>query len=162
MSRLTRAAIKMDSVRSVRLLPGGIGYLQLTEFSDNTADEFDKALDKLLHDGATSLIIDERDNPGGLLDAAVAVANPFSKRTNSSFIPRAASRMTATSTAPRVMESRSRCPWPCSSTPAVPVPPKSWLALSRTPIARSSSANGRSAGARCSRFSSSRTARGCV
>jgi carboxyl-terminal processing protease len=77
---LTREAIKMDSVRGVRLLPGGIGYLQLTEFSDNTADEFDKALDKLLHDGATSLIIDERDNPGGLLDAAVAVLNPFFKK----------------------------------------------------------------------------------
>jgi carboxyl-terminal processing protease len=77
---LIREAIKVDSVRSVRLLPGGVGYLQLTEFSDNTADEFDKALDKLLHDGATSLIIDERDNPGGLLDAAVAVANPFFKK----------------------------------------------------------------------------------
>jgi carboxyl-terminal processing protease len=77
---LTREAIKVDSVRSVRLLPGGIGYLQLTEFSDNTADEFDKALDQLLHDGATSLIIDERDNPGGLLDAAVAEANPFFKK----------------------------------------------------------------------------------
>jgi carboxyl-terminal processing protease len=77
---LTREAIKVDSVRSVHLLPGEIGYLQLTEFSDNTADEFDKALDQLLHDGATSLIIDERDNPGGLLDAAVAVANPFFKK----------------------------------------------------------------------------------
>ncbi|MGA3007098.1 MAG: S41 family peptidase [Opitutaceae bacterium] len=77
---LVREAIKVDSVRRVRLLPGGIGYLQLTEFSDNTADEFDKALDKLLHDGATSLIIDLRDNPGGLLDAAVAVLNPFFKK----------------------------------------------------------------------------------
>jgi carboxyl-terminal processing protease len=77
---IMREAIKMDSVRSVRLLPDGIGYLQLTEFSDNTADEFDKAIDKLLHDGATSLIIDLRDNPGGLLDAAVAVANPFFKK----------------------------------------------------------------------------------
>ncbi|HSY54526.1 MAG TPA: PDZ domain-containing protein, partial [Opitutaceae bacterium] len=57
---ITREAIKVDSVRGVRLLPGGVGYLQLTEFSDNTADEFDKAIDKLLHDGATSLIIDER------------------------------------------------------------------------------------------------------
>jgi carboxyl-terminal processing protease len=77
---LLREAIKVDSVRAVRVLPGGVGYLQLTEFSDNTADEFDKALDKLLHDGATSLIIDLRDNPGGLLDAAVAVANPFFKK----------------------------------------------------------------------------------
>ncbi|HTB80591.1 MAG TPA: S41 family peptidase [Opitutaceae bacterium] len=77
---LTREIIKVDSVRGARLLPDGIGYLQLTEFSDNTADEFDKALDKLLHDGATSLIIDLRDNPGGLLDAAVAVANPFFKK----------------------------------------------------------------------------------
>jgi carboxyl-terminal processing protease len=77
---LVREAIKEDSVRGVRLLPDGIGYLQLTEFSDNTADEFDKALDTLLHEGATSLIIDLRDNPGGLLDAAVAVANPFFKK----------------------------------------------------------------------------------
>jgi carboxyl-terminal processing protease len=77
---IVREAIKVDSVRGVRLLPGGVGYLQLTEFSDNTADEFDKAIDKLLHDGATSLIIDERDNPGGLLDAAVAVLNAFFKK----------------------------------------------------------------------------------
>ncbi len=78
---IIREVIKVDSVRDVRLLPGNIGYLQLTEFSDNTADEFDKALEKLVRDdGATSLIIDLRDNPGGLLDAAVGVANPFFKK----------------------------------------------------------------------------------
>jgi carboxyl-terminal processing protease len=77
---LTREVIKVDSVRNAHLLPGNIGYLQLTEFSDNTADEFDKALDKLLRDGASSLIIDLRDNPGGLLEAAVAVANPFFRK----------------------------------------------------------------------------------
>ncbi|HTQ32199.1 MAG TPA: S41 family peptidase [Opitutaceae bacterium] len=78
---LMREVIKVDSVRDVRLLPGNIGYLQLTEFSDNTADEFDKALNTLISDdGATSLIIDLRDNPGGLLEAAVDVANPFFKK----------------------------------------------------------------------------------
>src|SRR5579884_4311075 len=78
---LTREVIKVDSVRDVHLLPGNIGYLQLTEFSDNTADEFVKALNTLiLDDGATSLIIDLRDNPGGLLDAAVGVADPFFKK----------------------------------------------------------------------------------
>ncbi|QYM80808.1 S41 family peptidase [Horticoccus luteus] len=74
---LTREVIKVASVRDVHLLPGGAGYLQLTEFSERTADDFDAALDKLLALGADSLIIDLRNNPGGLLDAAVDVAEPF-------------------------------------------------------------------------------------
>lgn len=74
---LKRETIKMPSVRDVRVLPDHVGYLLITEFSDNTADEFDDALDKLLKQDIDSLIIDLRNNPGGLLDAAVAVANPF-------------------------------------------------------------------------------------
>ncbi|MDE3084420.1 MAG: S41 family peptidase [Verrucomicrobiota bacterium] len=77
---LTREVIKVDSVRNVHMLPGHIGYIELTEFSDNTADQFGKALDTLLQQGATSLVLDLRNNPGGLLDAAVAVLNPFFKK----------------------------------------------------------------------------------
>jgi carboxyl-terminal processing protease len=77
---LVREVIKIESVRDVRVLPDGVGYVQLTEFSEHTGEQFSKALDQLLHDGATSLILDLRNNPGGLLDAAVDVAEPFFKK----------------------------------------------------------------------------------
>ncbi|OIR18608.1 putative CtpA-like serine protease [mine drainage metagenome] len=77
---ITRELIKVKSVRDVRVLPGGIGYLQITEFSERTGDEFDDALDSLLKQGIHSLILDLRNNPGGLLDAAVYVAEPFFKK----------------------------------------------------------------------------------
>jgi carboxyl-terminal processing protease len=74
---LLRETIKLDTVRSVRVLNGHTGYILLTEFSEHTGEEFDKALDQLLKEGIDSLVIDMRNNPGGLLDAAVAVAEPF-------------------------------------------------------------------------------------
>ena len=77
---LVREVIKIESVRNVRVLDEGIGYVQLTEFSDHTAEQFRRALDIIFRQGATSLIIDLRNNPGGVLDAAVAVAEPFFKK----------------------------------------------------------------------------------
>ncbi len=77
---LVRELIKVHSIRDVKVLGDGIGYLQLVEFSERTGEEFDKALDQLLQQGIHSLIIDVRNNPGGLLDAAVYVAEPFFKK----------------------------------------------------------------------------------
>ncbi len=77
---LVREKIKVDSVRSVHLMPGGIGYVQLTQFSERTGEEFINALNKLNDEGMRALVIDLRDNPGGLLDAAVEVAEPFFKK----------------------------------------------------------------------------------
>jgi carboxyl-terminal processing protease len=77
---LLREIIKIDSVRDVRVLEDGVGYLQITEFSEHTGDEFLKALNKLLKQGVTSLVLDLRNNPGGLLDAAVEVSEPFFKK----------------------------------------------------------------------------------
>lgn len=77
---LVREVIKIESVRDVRIIGDGVGYVQLTEFSEHTGEQFGNAIDRLLHDGATSLIIDLRNNPGGLLDAAVEVAEPFFKK----------------------------------------------------------------------------------
>ena len=74
---LIREVIKIESVRTVRVMEDGIGYVQLTEFSEHTAGQFRQALDQLLQQGIHSLIIDLRNNPGGLLDAAVEVAEPF-------------------------------------------------------------------------------------
>ena len=74
---LVREIIRIESVRNARLLDHGIGYVQLTEFSDHTAEQFEGAVAQLQAKGMQSLIIDLRNNPGGLLDAAVAVAEPF-------------------------------------------------------------------------------------
>ncbi|MFT3782133.1 MAG: S41 family peptidase [Nibricoccus sp.] len=77
---IVREMIKTDSVRDVQVLQDGIGYLQITQFTERTGEEFIKALNKLAELKASSLIIDLRNNPGGLLDAAVAVAEPFFKK----------------------------------------------------------------------------------
>jgi carboxyl-terminal processing protease len=77
---LTREIIKIESVRAVRTLEDGIGYVQLTEFSDHTAEQFRRALDSLMKQGINSLILDLHNNPGGLLDAAVDVAEPFFRK----------------------------------------------------------------------------------
>jgi carboxyl-terminal processing protease len=77
---LVREVIKIESVRDVHMLDDDIGYVQLTEFSDHTAEQFGRALEQLVKDGAQSLIIDLRNNPGGLLDSAVEVAEPFFRK----------------------------------------------------------------------------------
>jgi carboxyl-terminal processing protease len=77
---LVREVIKIESVRSVRVLEDGIGYVQVTEFSDQTARQFHRALESLLKQGIHSLIIDVRNNPGGLLDAAVELVEPFFRK----------------------------------------------------------------------------------
>ncbi|HUR60392.1 MAG TPA: S41 family peptidase [Opitutaceae bacterium] len=77
---LVREVIQITSVRDARVIEDGIGYVQLTEFSDHTAEQFDHALESLIKKGAHSLIIDMRNNPGGLLDAAVEVAEPFFRK----------------------------------------------------------------------------------
>jgi carboxyl-terminal processing protease len=69
---LIREVVKVISVRP--------GYIQVTEFSDHTGEQFDDALNGLLAKGIDSLVIDLRNNPGGLLDAAVEVAEPFFKK----------------------------------------------------------------------------------
>ncbi|MBK9991154.1 MAG: S41 family peptidase [Verrucomicrobia bacterium] len=77
---IVREMIKTESVRDVAVLADGIGYLQITQFTERTGDEFIKAINKLSDLKANALVIDLRNNPGGLLDAAVAVAEPFFKK----------------------------------------------------------------------------------
>jgi len=80
---LTREMIRVSSVKDAKLLPVAtagqdkIGYVRIEEFGDNTSDELERALEKLEHEGMQALVIDLRNNPGGLLDAAVDVAGKF-------------------------------------------------------------------------------------
>lgn len=74
---LVREIIKVESVPEAMMLSGDLGYIQLVHFSLETGKEFKAALRKLVAAGAKGIILDMRNNPGGLLDAAVEVAEPF-------------------------------------------------------------------------------------
>lgn len=77
---LKRERIRLRSVRNAELLPDGIGYVQITQFSERTAHEFSQALRELEKSGLRGLVLDLRNNPGGLLDAAVDVCDLFFSR----------------------------------------------------------------------------------
>jgi carboxyl-terminal processing protease len=80
---LERAEIKVQSVKGARLLdaeltgPFKIGYVRLIQFNEPTADELGKTLDDLQKQGMQALILDLRNNPGGLLSSAVDVCGQF-------------------------------------------------------------------------------------
>ena len=80
---LDRAEIKLQSVKGAKLLDpefGGtfkIGYVRLIQFNEPTADELAKALDELQKQGMQALVLDLRNNPGGLLNSAVDVCAQF-------------------------------------------------------------------------------------
>ena len=74
---LVREIITVESVPEVKVLAGNLGYIQLVHFSSETGKEFKAALRKLMEAGVKGIILDMRNNPGGLLDAAVDVAEPF-------------------------------------------------------------------------------------
>jgi carboxyl-terminal processing protease len=71
---ITRAEIKLPSVNT-KLLPGNIGYLQITSFSNDTIDLADKAANEFAAKHVKGIILDLRDDPGGYLDAAKAVSS---------------------------------------------------------------------------------------
>ncbi len=78
--RLVRERIVVTSVLGARLLRPGIGYIRLTRFDEQTTPNFRAQLDRLLDEGLRALVIDVRSNPGGLLTAAVGVAETFLER----------------------------------------------------------------------------------
>lgn len=77
---IVREVIKVQSVRDVRMIAPGIGLIRILQFGEKTAKEFMAALESLEGQDMQALVLDLRDNPGGLLDAAVKVAEPFFNR----------------------------------------------------------------------------------
>ena len=78
---LTRAVIKIRSVKS-KLLDDGYGYVRVTQFQEHTGELLAEALEKLYKDNKAplkGLILDLRNDPGGLLNGAVAVTAAFVK-----------------------------------------------------------------------------------
>lgn len=72
---ITRAAVVIPVVTSEQF--DNIGYVRLNIFSDNADEQLEEAIRELLGDGATELVFDMRDNPGGLLDTAIEVTSLF-------------------------------------------------------------------------------------
>lgn len=73
---ITRAIIHDVSVVE-KMLPGKIGYVELTVFGLDTGSELDAALQRLEQEGVRAIVLDLRDNGGGYLDAAIAVSSKF-------------------------------------------------------------------------------------
>jgi carboxyl-terminal processing protease len=74
---ITREIIRIQDVKNVQILEDKIGYVRLAEFREDSFKEFHKALKKLETDGADSLILDLRNNPGGLLNIAIDITEEF-------------------------------------------------------------------------------------
>jgi len=74
---ITRATIEIPSVKSsvISTATGPLGYLQITQFSDDTGQLAEKAAQQLVAQNVRGIVLDMRDNPGGRLDAAIDVSS---------------------------------------------------------------------------------------
>jgi carboxyl-terminal processing protease len=80
---LTRQKIQVASVRH-EILEQSVAYLRLSQFNDTTADEVRRAIDAMMQDAQeqtgnmlTGMVLDLRNNPGGILDSAVDISDLF-------------------------------------------------------------------------------------
>ncbi len=73
---LVRETIKIKSVKT-KIIEGDIGYIKISQFQDQTAADLASALEKLSAEKFNSLILDLRNNPGGLLNSAIDVTGQF-------------------------------------------------------------------------------------
>jgi carboxyl-terminal processing protease len=75
--KLTREKIKIDNVPYYGMINEKVGYMRLSDFTSNASKEVKKALNELKDKGAKNIILDLRDNPGGLLSEAINISNLF-------------------------------------------------------------------------------------
>ncbi len=74
---ITRAEIPLTTVRYTHMIDPTTGYFRITEFSRETGQEVEQAIQQLRDQGMQRLLVDLRDNGGGLLDQAIEVADQF-------------------------------------------------------------------------------------
>ena len=79
---IRRAVIRIKSIKDALIIDDNIGYVKISDFQKRTGLDFSKALKRLIKKGMKALIIDLRNNPGGLLDASVAVSEVFLKESD--------------------------------------------------------------------------------
>ena len=75
--RVKRDIVPISSVIASYMLTEQLGYIKINRFAESTYDEFKKALKDLKSKGATQLALDLRDNPGGYVSSAEAIADEF-------------------------------------------------------------------------------------
>jgi carboxyl-terminal processing protease len=77
--KILRQKISVPSVKRPRIVDGtpGVGYVRITQFGSQTAEQLHAAVEKLVAKGLKALVLDLRSNPGGLLKEAVEVADLF-------------------------------------------------------------------------------------
>lgn len=74
--KITRDTIDLKSVNYEQKW-GNIAYLQIASFSEDTANEFNKEITKVIADNNKGIVLDLRNNPGGFLNIAVEIASRF-------------------------------------------------------------------------------------
>jgi carboxyl-terminal processing protease len=77
---LERDQIKVSSIKGTRMLDDKVGYIRITQFTDPTSKDLETALQKLRDQKMQAFILDLRNNPGGLLNAAIGVCEKFLKK----------------------------------------------------------------------------------
>ena len=77
--KIRRDVIPLKSVDASLLLANNTGYIKINRFAETTYDEFKAGLTRLKKNGIQSLVIDLRDNGGGYMEEAVAIADEFLK-----------------------------------------------------------------------------------
>ena len=77
--KFTRAVIHIPAVPYAIMLDGKVGYIPFQQFNETASDEVVAAIRKLTKDGAKGVVLDMRDNPGGILDQAITTSNLFLK-----------------------------------------------------------------------------------
>lgn len=75
--KVVRDVIKIKSIKEAEILGDDIGYIRLSEFQENTPRDLNRALKQLEDKKIKGLVLDLRNNPGGLLNTAVSVAEHF-------------------------------------------------------------------------------------
>lgn len=79
-TKVIRGEIALESVDASMMLGSETGYIKIAHFSRTTAQEFENAYEKLLKQGMSKLIIDVRDNGGGLMDAVIEISESLLER----------------------------------------------------------------------------------
>jgi len=74
---IVRDIIKIKDIKRPAILEDGIGYVKIGEFRETTSKDLSKALKELEKEGLKALIIDVRNNPGGLLNSAIDISSKF-------------------------------------------------------------------------------------
>ncbi|SCY42499.1 carboxyl-terminal processing protease [Nonlabens sp. Hel1_33_55] len=76
---VTRGKIAIQSVDAAYMLNNKLGYIKVNRFAESTVKEFNQAIDLLKRKGAQQIAVDLRDNPGGVLQSALEMADEFLK-----------------------------------------------------------------------------------